>query len=280
MSVSLSPQWGKNANNNRKGESFMRKVAVFLSLLALAVTAPAGAQSNSKNIARINTIEVKPGEAQQWEAGTKRLNAWKHENNGPVNTYIWSVISGEYQGEYVEGSFRHNWKDFDAGRELAVKNGFGKEVQATVAPYTESYESSYYAFQPDLSSPVKPNQPPTPLSLVTFITLKPGSMARVFNAIKQANAAEKKTHWPGAARPTRWYVLVAGGDVPQLVVSIGLKNWAAMQRPSPTFGEMLVQAYGKAGAQALDHSFNSHVRSEYRELIRYRPDLSYIASSD
>jgi hypothetical protein len=67
--------------------------------------------------------------------------------------------------------------------------------------------------------------------------------------------------------------------VPQLVLSIGLKNWAALQRPSPTFNEMLVQAYGKAGARALEHSIDSHVQSENRELIRYRPDLSYITSA-
>jgi len=66
----------------------MRKLLVFLSFVALAVALPAGAQSQPKTIARINTIKVKPGEGQQWEAGTKRLNAWKHEKNVPAATYI------------------------------------------------------------------------------------------------------------------------------------------------------------------------------------------------
>jgi hypothetical protein len=257
----------------------MRKVLVSLCFLALAVALPAGAQSQPKTIARINTIKVKPGEGQQWEAGTKRLNAWKRQENGPATTYIWSVISGGETGEYVEGSFGHDWKDFDAGRKRAVKDGFGKEVQATVVPYTELYESSYYAFQPDLSSPVNPNQPPTPMSEVTFFTLKPGGLQPVVNAIKQTNAAMGKTHWKGVGGSAEWYVLVSGGEGPQIFFSIGLKNYAAMQSPSMSVPDMLVQAYGKAKAQTLEHTFNSHVQSEYSELISYRPDLSYIAAS-
>jgi hypothetical protein len=44
--------------------------------------------------------------------------------------------------------------------------------------------------------------------------------------------------------------------------------------------EMLAQAYGKAGAQALGHEFNSHIRGTYSEIIRYRPDLSYNAPAE
>jgi len=186
------------------------------------------------------------------------------------------VISGENQGEYVEGSFGHDWKGFDAAWERARKDGFEKEVQATVVPYTESYESSYYAFRPDLSSPVNPNQPPTPMSKVTFFTLKPGGMQPVVNAIKKANAAIAKTHWTGNASYAEWYVLVNGGEVPQIVLANGLKNWAALQDPSASLGDVLAKVYGKPGAQAILQSFSSQVRSEYSALIRYRPDLSYI----
>ena len=258
----------------------MKKVFVFLSLLALAVAVamPAGAQSNSKNIARIYTIKAKPGEGQQWESAFKKLEAWEHQQNLPGTLYVWSVISGDEFGEYILGTFGHDWKDFDEMQARGEKAGVGKEIGETVAPYTESVTISYYAFQPGLSiTPPNLNQPPTPMSHVTFFTLKPGGMEPVMNAIKQANAAIKKTHWPGAENPGGWYALVDGGEGPQLVLSIGLKNWAGLQEPSPTFDEMLVQAYGEAGAHAIEHEFDSNVRSEYSEIIRYRPDLSYNA---
>ncbi len=256
----------------------MRKILVFLSLVALTVALPAGAQSQPKTIARIYTIKVSPGEGQQWETGMKRLNAWLHQKNDPSSFYTWSVISGQEGGEYVVGGFGHDWKDFDAMQARGTEDGFGKEVQGTVAPYTESVDISYYAFLPGLSSPITPGQPPTPMSEVTFFTVKPGGMQPVINAIKQANAAMVKTHWKGNG-PGEWYALADGGEGPQLVLSIGHMNWAGFQAPSPSLGEMLTQAYGKAGAQALAHTFDSHIRGEYSEIIRYRPDLSYIASS-
>jgi hypothetical protein len=258
----------------------MRKVALFVSLcfIALAVALPAGAQTNSKNIARIYTIKAKPGEGQQWEAAFKKLEAWEHQQNLPGTLYVWSVISGENFGDYILGTFGHDWKDFDEMQARGEKVGVGKEIGETVAPYTESVTISYYAFQRDLSTtPPDPNKPPMPMSEVNFFTLKPGGLAPAINAIKQVNAAIKKTHWPGGDTPGGWYVLENGGEGPQLVLSGGLRNWAALQPPSPSFFEMLEQVYGKAGAQAIGHEFYSHVRSESNELIRYRPDLSYNA---
>jgi hypothetical protein len=251
----------------------MRKVCVFLSLLALAVAIPAGAQTNSKNIARIYTIGTKPGQAQQWEAGVKKMNAWSHQQNLPQTPYVWSVISGEHVGEYILGWFGHDWKDFDEMEARGEKAGVGKEIAENLQPYTESVTISYYAFLPDVSTPITPGQPPTPMSEVMFFTLKPGGMEPVMDAIKQVNAAIAKTHWKGNG-PAGWYALVDGGEGPQLVLSIGHENWAGFQAPSPSLDEMLVQAYGKAGAHAIEHQFDAHLRGEYSEIIRYRPDLS------
>lgn len=254
----------------------MKKVLVLVSLLALAVAIPAGAQTQSKNIARIYTIKAKPGQAQQWEAALKKLEAWEHQQNFPGTFYVWSVISGDHYGDYVLGEFGHEWKDFDEMQARGEKAGFGKEVGETVAPYTESVKISYYAFQRDLSIvPPDPNKPPLPMSEVNFFTLKPGGLGPAMNAIKQVNAAIRKTHWPGGDTPGGWYVLVNGGEGPQLVLSGGYKNWAALQPPSTSFFKMLEEAYGEAGAKAIGHDFYSHVRSESNELIRYRPDLSY-----
>ena len=256
----------------------MRKVCAFLSLVALAVSVaiPAGAQTNSKNIARVYTIRAKPGQGQEFEAGVKKLLAWEHQQNLPGTSYVWSVISGPNLGDYIVGTFGHDWADFDAMQARGEKVGIGKEIGETVGPYTESVTNSYYAFQRDLSiTPPDPNKPPMPMSEVNFFTLKPGGLASAISAIKQVNAAIKKTHWPGADSPGGWYVLVDGGEGPQLVLSGGLNNWAAMQPPSPSFPEMLEQVYGKSGAHAIMHQFYSHVRSESNELIRFRPDLSY-----
>ncbi len=131
----------------------MRKAYVFLSLVAVsvAVAMRVGAQTQPNTIARIITIKVKPDQSTQWEGALKRLEAWEHQQNLPGTTYVWSVISGEHSGDYVLGTFGHNWKDFDAMDLQRDKVGVGKEIGETVEPYTESVTFSYYAFQPDLA---------------------------------------------------------------------------------------------------------------------------------
>jgi hypothetical protein len=257
----------------------MRRTIVSLAVFMLAAVMTVWGQSQPKTVARVYTIKVKPGEGQQWEAGVKRYLAWEHQHNVPVNTYAWEVVDGPNEGEYVIGQFGHAWKDFDAMQEQGAKAGVGKEIQATVAPYTESVETSYYNFRPDLSiHPPDPNKPPTALSSVTFFTLKPGGMGPVVSAIKQADEAIKKSHW-GGDTTGGWYELVNGGEGPQIVLSNGLENMAGMQPPSPSLGAMLASVYGKQKADGLMRSFDAQIRYIRTELIAYRPDLSYIAQT-
>lgn len=258
----------------------MRRI-VSLAVFVMAAVMVVWGQSQSENtVARIYTIKAKPGEAQQWEAGFERYIAWAHQQNLPDNGYTWEVSTGPDEGEYVIGQFGHAWKDFDAMEERAAKVGVAKELQATVVPYTESVVTSYYNFLPDLSvTPPDPNQPPTPLTSVTFYTLKPGGMPTVVSAIQQADVAIKKTHWAGDNNPVAWYVLANGGVGPQIVLSSGLQNMAGMQPPSTSLDAMLTGVYGKAKAEAIESSFNGQVQSTRTEILTYRPDLSYIVQA-
>lgn len=259
----------------------MRRRIASLTIFMLAAVMVVWGQSQPKNtVARIYTIKAKPGEGQQWEAAAKRFHAWEHQHNVPGNTYIWTVLTGPNEGAYVIGQFGHAWKDFDAMQMQGEKDGVGKELRATIAPYTESVMTSYYYFRPDLSiNPPDPNMPPSPLTAVTFFTLKPGGMDPVVNVIKQANEAIKKTHWPGANNPGGWYVLANGGVGPEIVLAGNLRNYAGMEPTSPSFGAMLVSVYGKAGAEALGRTFDRQVRGIRTELLHYRSDLSYITQA-
>jgi hypothetical protein len=258
----------------------MRRRIVSLAVLLLAAVVSVWGQSQPKTLARIYTIKVKAGEGQQWEAGLKRFHVWAHQHNLEGNTYTWSVITGSGEGEYIIGQFGHSWADFATMQKHSAEVGVGKELQETVAPYIESVVTSYYNFLPDLSiTPPDPGKPPTPLSSVTVFTLKPGGVGPVVAAIKQADEAINKTHWGGHNNPGGWYVLVNGGEGPEIVLTNGMQDLAGMQPPATSFEAMLESVYGKVGAAALMHSFNRQVRSIRTELIAYRPDLSYIAQT-
>jgi hypothetical protein len=252
-----------------------KKFSLTLALFAVAAALPASAQTHPKTIGVVIRIKVKTGEGQQWEAGLKRFHAWEHEHNIPFTYYTWSIIAGKHTGQYYVGSFGHDWKDFDSVAKLDAE--VNTEIDATVAPYTESIERSYYEFQPDVSAPVNPSQPPTPFTDLTFFQLKPGGVQAVMGVIKQVSAAIQKTNWPGGK--SDWYELVDGGDYPQLVLATGHQNWADFQEPSPSFRAMLEKVYGKAGFEALVHVFDKNLQRQSGEILRYRTDLSYIASS-
>ena len=252
----------------------MKRLSVFLALFVAAAILPAGAQTHPKTIGVVVRVKVKPGEVQQWEAAVKRFHSWEHQHNIPFTYYTWSIIAGKYTGQYYIGSFGHDWKDFDSVAKLNTE--VNQEIEATVAPYTESIERSYYEFQPDVSAPENPNQPP-PFTDLTFFQLKPGGVEAVMGVIKQVASAIQKTNWPGGK--SVWYELADGGDYPQLVLATGHKDWADFQEPTPSFRSMLEKIYGKAGLEALFHLFDKNLQSERGEILRYRPSLSYIAGS-
>ncbi len=252
----------------------MKKLSVFLVLFAVAAALPAGAQTQSNTIGEVIRVKVKTGQSQQWEEAVKTLVKWEHQHNIPDTIQMWSIIAGKHTGEYYVGLFGHNWKDFDA---LWKETDMNKEIQATVSPYTESIERSFYEVLPDVSSPIDPSQPPPAYESITFFQLKPGGTEDVMNVIKQVNEAIKKTNWSG--RKFLWYRLAEGGEYPQIVLSTGHQDWASFQEPSPSFDDILQQAFGKAGAKALAHEFDENLKSVRGEIIQYRPDLSYIAAS-
>ena len=254
----------------------MRRLFVFLTLIALAAAMPAGAQMPAKSLVRVVTVKAKPGTGQQFEEGLKRFHAWEHQQNYPFAYYAWTIVSGERTGQYVLASFGHDWKDFDETEKFNA--GAGAQIRADLAPYTESVTISYYVQRSDLSVMASPpGGSPLPFSELTTFFLKPGADPANEDVIREVGAAIQKSHWP--AKPVNWYQLVNGGEGDELVLASGRNNWADFQPPEKTLAQMLAEVYGKDGAQALFAKFNRGLRSVRTEITRYRPDLSYIAAT-
>ena len=255
----------------------MRKILVSLCFIALAIALPASAQVSPKSVGEIYVIKTKPSMSAQWEAGMKKLIAWSKQQNRPATYYGWSIISGPRTGQYVLGTFGHDWKDFDAINK--PNSAAGKIVQEDMSPYTESVRTSYWAYREDLNGPPpSAGQGPTAFSAVYTFFFKPATaMGSITDTLKQVRAAMKKSHWPG--NPGNWYSLVNGGYGPTMVVGVGHLNWAGFQPPDPSLGKMLSEVYGQAGAGAIFKTFYGSVRAIRSEIWAYRPDLSYIAAS-
>jgi hypothetical protein len=250
-------------------------VLVFSCVLLLGVV-PALAQTQPKTVAEVYFVTAKPGATADFEAAAKRHMQWHRQQNDTWTWLAWQVVDGDQIDQYVVGTFGHDWKDFDDKAKFEEEDD--ANAMSVIGPYIQSLSSSFYALRPDLSltRPTPGSQPPA-YSSVTRVLLKPGGTMAAEEAIKEVNAAIKKSNWP--AKPSAWYELLNGGEGPTLVIVGAREKWADFQPPEKEFGEMLGETYGKMGAENLFHKFYGSVRTFHSQIIKFRPDLSYMPAA-
>ncbi|HVJ08853.1 MAG TPA: hypothetical protein VM554_10740 [Acidisarcina sp.] len=246
----------------------MQKFALFCALLSASTSILA--QSSSRPVSEVNLVTPKPGMAAQFEAGRKAHSAFHAAQKDTWSIYVWQVLTGERAGSYVMVSPGHHWSDFDA------REAFNKLDQADVAknilPYAASSSRSYFAYREDLSRSKPPATPPM-LHTNTYYSVNPEHFNDFIDAVKKINAALEKTNYP--TKPSRWYSLANGGEVPAFVLIVDRASWADMEPPEKPMEDALKEAYGDSGPQVLDQLRRS-CRSIYTEMSVYRADLSYV----
>jgi hypothetical protein len=248
--------------------------AVFGTVFALVAAIPALAQQPGK-LAEIHINRVKPGMAQQYEAGRKKHMAWHKGQNDTWSWYTWQVVTGQATGSYVVGTFEHNWKDLDSREKFNKADGV--DAQANMGPYLAGEEESYYVYRDDLS--FSPQGPPAPLISVTHFMLNPDGTNDFVDAVKKVGDGIKKTNYP-LSGPARWYQLANGGESPHFVLVGDRANWASFQPlTDKSLDAMMEDAYGKEQGAAILSTLRKAVHSIYTEALQYRPDLSYVAGS-
>ena len=247
----------------------MRRIGVFLAVVSMLLLAlPAVAQDDGGNIVAVHCNKAQPGAYSKYEEGMKKHMDWHREQNDPWTLLVWQVITGPDSGTYCTGSFGHNWKDFDNPRFSADANR--ANIEATFGPFIREYEATFWRALPDVSNPSE-GQPA--MSSVIFVHTRYGTAEKFNHLIGEVHKAIEKTNMPWNYE---WYALVSGGNVGTYALVLPRPNFAAFNPTGKPFPEMLEEAYGKAGADALLAKWRKVVKSENTELSRNRPDLSYI----
>ncbi|HSB62249.1 MAG TPA: hypothetical protein VLI67_11050 [Vicinamibacteria bacterium] len=248
-------------------------VAVTLVALAVAAGSPAAAQETPGTIAQVVVTRVRPGMGKQYQEGRKRHLAWHKRQGDPWSWHTWQVTSGPDTGHYVTVTFGHHWKDFDTW-ETRFGEGDDADVELNLAPHSEATTVAYFDLLADVS---RPPASPTParMSEVVHFFLKPGQVQQFRHAIRRAHEAIGKTSWP---EHYFWYELWNGGEGPHFVLVLPRGSWADMAEPEVSFPAMLTKAFGPYEAGAILDAFGQASKSQSSEVLRYRPDLSHVAS--
>jgi len=247
----------------------MRKFALIATLLFLASSVLA--QSSPQVISEVFVTTVKPGMTAQWEAGRKQHSAYHASQKDTWNILVWQYVTGDRTGAYLSASPNHNWKDIDA-RE-AFNKADRPEIEKSMGASTASSNKAYFVYRDDLSL-TKP--PATPAAMRTSATYSviPEHVNEFTDAIKKINAAIQKTNYP--AKPSRWYSLANGGEVPTYILITDRASWADMEPPEKKLEDALKEAYGDTGPAILDQLRRSCHRIVSETSI-FRADLSYMA---
>jgi len=228
------------------------------------------AQEKPGTIGRVGFFVPKPGAAQQFEQARKKHFEFHRKSNDQWAWFTWQVVTGEHTGTYITGTFGHHWKDFDAYEKLDKADT--ADADATMGPFVQSEFPRYFAYIPEASRPPEGKEP-TPFSQVTHFYLKPSGVPGFLAAIKEAKLALDKVEWPIRSS---WYQLVSGGEGPQFVLVTARSSWADFEPGAKTLDQALAEMYGPQKATTLMDAVRDNTRYTFSELLRYRPDLSYI----
>ncbi|MFI5166111.1 MAG: hypothetical protein ACHQQS_05800 [Thermoanaerobaculales bacterium] len=251
-----------------------KRVAVVCAALVVSVFGlPGLAQEKPGVVARIGVFKPKPGMVQQFEQGRKKHFEWHRKNNDAWSWFTWETISGPQSGTYITGTFGHNWKDFDAWEKIDAADS--ADANANMGPYIEQEFAKYYVILSDASRPPA-GKDPSAMAQVTHFYVKVSGVEAFIAAIKEAKTALDKVNWPVHSF---WYQLASGGEGPELVLVTARSSWADIQPSERTLAQALAEVYGPEKASALLDTVRKNTDHTFSELLRYRPDLSYVPAA-
>jgi hypothetical protein len=252
----------------------MRNLRVFVVIVAAMVLGVSVlAQGAPGDIGLVYSVKPKLSGIMQLDAAMQKHFAWHRANKDVFSWFVWQVISGENLGDFVVGTFGHHWKDFDDHAAFDEKDD--ADFFPNVLPFVEKADLGYWTYLADASYSGK-RTAPAAMAQVTHYYLKPDGFVQFMEAIREMRAAMSKA---GTPIELEWWRLISGGEGPQLVLVIDHDNWADMGGTGKSADQMLVDAVGATKAVSILTAIRESTRFTRSYMMKYRPDISYIAPS-
>jgi hypothetical protein len=240
-----------------------------VSLSALAL--PAVGQDAGGNVVAIHCVDSLPGGTSRLEAGFKKHMDWHRQQKDTWTWASWMVMTGPNSDRLCTGSFGHKWEDFD--KPGVPPEADHADATLNIAPFAKSHQATFWSMLPEVSRPAPGG--PAPMSSVIFYRVHFGMDEDFRSTIGEFHKAIEKTQMPWRYS---WYALASGGEGGTYALVLPRANFAAFNPTGKPFNEMLGEAYGKMGADALMARWRGLVKSTESELLQARPDLGYAPS--
>lgn len=232
----------------------------------------AAAQTGPGNIAALENQTPKTGMTQQYEQGRKQKADWHKQQKDPSALLVFEIISGQGTGSYLVGRGGLHWADLD--HPSVPEAADDEEYNKVVGPYVASLTDSYYELLPKFGNPDSSPLPPT-YSEIIIIRVKIGKDGDFRAALGKISDAERKVN---PSSHVSIFALANGGYSNTYVVSFPRPHWADFE-PNPnekSIPQVLTEVYGVDEANSTMGAIDNSIESEYSEILKFRPDLSYV----
>ena len=247
-------------------------VPFLAALLALAFCLPALAQDGEKNdnMAIVWVFDIKDDQEDAFEEAVKAFHRdFMADKEGAFHWDWYNVLTGPNTGRYIARSGGHNWADLDA--EYDWEDEVDAYIEANISPYIDHAERYMSVGDNDI------HNYPEDWSNMRYINLEEwhvsNGMGRKFNeGLKTIHGHLKEGDFPV------YYAFsynASGGKGNTVTLATFHENWASMAEPSPSFGEIMVEAMGEEEFQSFIADWSSTFKTGRTWTVVHRQDLSH-----
>jgi hypothetical protein len=248
----------------------MKRVWIFLIAVlgwGLALLGPYGAEAQS--VGRIVFLNAKPGAKGRLEQAIRTHMEWRREQQDDWRWIVWEYVTGSSQGRYAIATFGHNWGDFDNAKVLPWVE---EADSGSLASFCETAPVVQYLEHVDRVSRAGEGKEVPSMAEVVVFQLHFGKSAQFYDTLP--TFAQVMDKYKPSVR-FEWFELLDGGETPLFMVIVPRANWSGFEKMQESAMDQMVRMMGKQKAQAVLDRMGASVKSQRRDLVRLRQDLSY-----
>ncbi len=244
----------------------MGLAVIFAWGLALLGPSPAEAQF----VGRVVFLTAKPGAKAQLEQAIKSHMEWRRQQKDDWQWIVWEYVTDRSPGRYAVATFGRLWGHFDEPKvspRVEEADGGGLAALCETPPVVQ-----YFEHLDRVSRAGESDQAPALAEVVVF-QVHFGKSAQFYETLPKIAQVMDKYKAPVRFE---WFELRSGGETPSFMVVVPYANWSGLEIMEESVMDQMVLMLGKAEARAVLNQLGAAVKSQRRDLVRLRYDLTCV----
>jgi hypothetical protein len=251
----------------------MKRVCIFLiAILAWGPILVGLPEAEAQSVGRIVFVTAKPGVKAQLEQAIRTQMEWRRQQQDEWRWVVWEYVTGHSPGRYAIATFGHRWGDFDKPK---VVPWVEEADNGSLTSFCETAPVVQYFEHLDRVSRAGEEKQELGMAEVVVFQLHFGKSAQFYETLP--TFAQVMDKYKPSVR-FEWFELLDGGETPLFMVIVPQANWSGFERMQESVMDQMVKMLGKQKALAVLDRLGASVKSQSRDLVRLRHDLSYLGT--